>query len=246
MNAVAYVVMESPENLRQFCQSARSLRSQGFSGAVVAITDLANASWPSDFEYQIVVVPSSPPLFEVSRVYRRLESEGFGHVLKLDTDTLVIAPIERIWEIDGSVVVRRSVHQTMGQKAKSWKPRDDRNATWPDHMRLSALDMKLTASQVPFEKPFYHSGVFLFRYTRAASRLFCEWEQQIVMCPGSNDERSLVRAAERTGIWPTDLPWRFNAHPLRRKSVAECQEAGDVILHFYGAQAKKLLYNWMQ
>jgi hypothetical protein len=236
MNAIAYVVLKNVGLIKQFAQSARSLRTQHYDEPIFVVTDLPDESWPADTGHQIVPITGTNINLEVSRLPRYLDKFDVDQVLKLDTDTLAVAPIDEIWNIEGDVSFRRGGYPTLWEKAMVYTPAGN---DYPPNFK----DFALTMEEVDHSKPFYHGGVYKWKRSYRAALLFEQWEREMLRVDDAIDEWSLVRAANVTNVWPTDLPWKFNALPPTRFSVEQCKAHGDVILHFYGAENKLRMLN---
>ncbi len=240
MNAIAYIVVDDPSLIRQFEQSALSLRRHGWTGPIIVITNIVEG-WPDGVEYTQLIVANAAPMYgEKMRICRRL-AYLYDAVFYLDTDTVAIADVTPVFDLPGDLLFRRSIDQTLAAKLGRFRVKDMtcKAAHHPE-------ELEATAAEVPGDFPFFHAGTFLYRRNAAVEAFFAAWELEMLRWGlDGNDEWALVRAAHATNTRPGDLPWAYNAWPKHRRSAVEAKAAGDVVLHFYGPTVKPLLFSFV-
>jgi hypothetical protein len=231
---VVYLVL-GQEYARLATLSIRHLRYFGYKGRVRVVADIPEDPW-SGLGVEVWPVASVGKSFR-SRYYKtRINEYAFPETLYLDVDTIPIASIDDVW------TNLQNADLSVGLQAP--RVRDFINYYWnrSEGMRpeLSYMDqLGLT------DRPFYNSGVLLFRRTGAVDRFFETWHQEWQRFRG-HDQSAFVRALARTGVEMQTLPGCWNTRHIQVKSIAEAQNQGVKILHFLSGPQRDVLERLVQ
>ncbi|OHV35665.1 glycosyltransferase family 2 protein [Pseudofrankia sp. EUN1h] len=206
--------------------SARTLRLHGYDGPVRVVTD-APSHELVDLECETLIVGSLPGGF-ASRFHKtQLYRWSFQRTLFLDADTIVISPIEEIWELlrGHDMAMAPDMHSSVGDVIAHSVNDPTRRA--PEYQLMSDLGLA--------DRRYYNSGVMLFDQNGRTGRMFNHWHQEWNRF-GGEDQLALVRAIAATGTRVSPLDSAWNRRPKAFSSVNEARTAGVRILHFLSRQ----------
>ena len=210
--------------------SARTLRLHGYDGPIRVITD-APSNDLVDLECETLVVGSLPGGF-ASRFHKtQLYRWSFDRTLFLDADTIVISPIDEVWEqlAGHDIAMAPDMHPNVGDVLA--RSVNDPTRRAPEYQLMRDLGL--------VERRYYNSGVMLFDQNGRMSRTFGRWHQEWNRF-GGEDQLALVRALAVTGARVSTLDSAWNRRPKSFSSVNEARDAGVRILHFLSRQRQLL------
>lgn len=206
----------------------RQLRAHGFTGPVRVVTNVLGNELP-ELGCDIVPVNHTGRGFESRHYKTRLFDWAFDITLALDADAIPIGPIDTVFEGLGNYPIamcldrHRDVADVIAH-SRSGRERRYREFTLMRHLGLTS-------------KPFYNSGVMVFRRTPDVRRLFLAWHEEWTRF-GQEDQLALVRALASTNVHVKTLHPRWNRLPKAFDSVSEAQRQGVRVLHFLSRQRK--------
>lgn len=207
-------------------RSISNLRRFGYLGLVRVIAD--TSEWNSDqLGYELVRVPKMDVGFG-SRYYKtKLIDYGFDTTLFLDSDTLPIAPINRIWRrsIRADFSLCLDLHPNVGHVIRN--SINDPERRRPEYELM--IKLRLT------DHPYFNSGVMLFRRCEETLALFNVWHEEWKRF-GHEDQLALVRAIAECRMNVGTLDSNWNRRPKSFDSIEQAQGAGVKILHFLSRQ----------
>jgi hypothetical protein len=223
------------EHVKLAALSILFLRRFGYVGQVRVVTDAQ--IWPNkDPEIDIVRVPSSAVERGARNYKTQMNQFAYPMTLLLDADTLPISSINGIWDQlqCADVSARLELPRVQDFIDYYWN-REQETRPELELMRRSGLAAK----------PFYNCGAILFRKTALVDRLFDAWHGEWMRF-GGRDQCAFVRAVARIGIPIHVLPRCWNMPPIGFDSVAEAQNLGVKILHFYSGPVRQRLSAFVQ
>jgi len=206
--------------------SARTLRLHGYDGPVRVVTDVPSHDLV-DLECETLVVGSLPGGF-ASRFHKtQLYRWSFERTLFLDADTIIISPIEEVWELlrGHDLAMAPDMHPYVSDVIS--RSVNDPNRRAPEYQLMSELGLN--------DRRYYNSGVMLFDQNGRMSRMFHRWHQEWNRF-GGEDQLALVRAIAATGTRVSTLDSAWNRRPKAFSSVDDARSAGVRILHFLSRQ----------
>jgi hypothetical protein len=199
------------------------------------LTDLGTQGWERRDELRYEVRPLVPPdaaeHFGGKTLLDRYTRSG--KVLALDCDTIAVAEFDALWQaLDAAeFAVCRDVCPTL------WAATENDIRFKPQN---SPADMRDTIRLCGVDAPYFNGGVFAFRRTQRTADLFLKWHEEWRVYKRSN-QYPLLRAMNRAGITPLELPSAFNADARDFGARNEAVAAGAKIVHFYGRSLDEML-----
>ncbi len=209
--------------------SIASLRRYGYDGPVRVVTD--QSGWlPPELRCELVV-PGPDGL--AARHYKtQLVSFAYDLTLFLDADAIPLDDIGGIWGLlaDADIAMSADAHRSVADAITMNRRRDWWKDEWGDEYQLM---MRLGLAS----RPYFNSGLILFRPTAATARLFRAWHEEWQRY-GKKDQMALVRAVAMTAAKVRPLPVAWNCEARHFASIRDAQNAGVKVLHFLSANRK--------
>lgn len=195
---VVYVVTKNPKFVLYAAASILSLRDSGYKGPISIFTDLAYFHFEGLKSKRIDIIQVTPPK-DVTRPSRWVKTRlaflsPYDETLYLDTDTVVLGSIEKIWEhlSKSSFAVCLDVNPTLANA---------RHGTLAEYV--------YTIGRYPPSSLQYNCGVVLWRRSKSSLGLFKEWHKEWQRF-NDIDQLAFIRAVQNTGITLSRLPEIYN------------------------------------
>ena len=205
--------------------SITSLRRYGYHGPVRVVTD--QPGWlPPALNCETVLVPHLGDGFAARHYKTQLEQYAFDSTVFLDADTVPVADIAGIWKVLDTcdLAMAPDLFPSPGDAITNNRRKERWHDEWGDESRLM-IRLGLTS------RPYFNSGVMVFRRTAQITQLFSAWHQEWRRY-SRMDQMALVRAAAMTGTPVHALPNVWNFYAQHYGSIRTAQNAGVKILHF--------------
>jgi hypothetical protein len=218
---VIYLAVGNASYQRLARQSIASLRRSGYRGEVAVVVDEDVAFGAG---IRTISVPRNARDFASRSLKTTLNRHSpFDESLYLDSDTLILWPIDPIWNALRRAPIAFAIdsHPTVGEAIISAP--GERRGTVPEHLA--------TAKVCPRNTPYFNGGVMLWRRSTEADTFFDWWHQEWKRF-GGIDQFALVRALTRCGIPVATLPQRYNMPTAGLRDATEAALARAAILHF--------------
>jgi hypothetical protein len=210
--------------------SVAQVRKVGYRGPIRIVTDAT--TWPGgDPEVELVTVSGDVRWVAPRHHKTTIFDHAYPITLFLDADVIPIAAIDAIWQQleDAEVALAEELSSVQGFIDYYWDK--------PESSRLELAHMLQLGLAT---RPFYNSGVILFRRTDAVAGLFRAWHDEWRRF-GQWDQPALVRALARTDLAVRTLPKVWNSPPTWFGSIPDARCAGVKLLHFFsGPQRERL------
>lgn len=215
MRGVIYCACGDEDQIRKLFLSITSLR-RFFDGPVKVLTDLDRDYFETfaDFNIDVEVKQINMVSPYASRLIKTQVGlfSNFSESLFIDTDTVILKPIDDIWEItDGiAMAIEQETIAAAIQRVKT-----------PRLMR----DVATVTNLCELEQPYFNSGVIVWKDSEETRFFFRTWFSEWLLFQ-SEDQWPLVRTITKTGIKPDILDRKYNC-------LGRISEKDTVILHGY-------------
>lgn len=228
LRGVVYIVTGSRKYYFELKKSIDSLLKQGYSGPIRIVAERASyiSSYNSYDQVEIYEVPKKEETsFSLSR---RLKTQlydysPFAETLFLDTDTVILKPIDSVWEYlnSSNFILSTDILETLA------------DVFWTEVIGGNYLfeDAVYTRAICPLDSKLFNAGVILFRRCAETKNLFEIWTKEWSRFR-HRDQLALVRAIFHSRINVKALPSIYNAYTL------DSQNASEVVVYHYW-QGKK-------
>jgi hypothetical protein len=206
-------------------QSIQSLRNAGYRGRISVLADRPLGR--ADVEVIGVTADASRTIKTRLHAY-----SPFELTLYLDCDTLILWPIDDIWNAlgDATIAFARDVHPTVGEAV----------AYAPIEKRGTPIEHRLTLQACGPTAPNFNGGVSLWRRSSQSDQFWEAWHAEWKRF-GGVDQFALVRTIARLRAMIATLSPRFNSFAGRMDDAAQAVQLGVSILHFCpNAQQKRI------
>lgn len=156
----------------------------------------------------------------------------FKHAIFIDCDVLVVNSFDRLWY---------EPHRSTLAICSDLRPTLDEAAYYSGrHYRYKPEEVDETLTRCGTATPHYNSGIFVWKRSYKAKRLFKTWHRQWKTFK-MYDQFALARSIAIVKPKIRELPNRYNASPAAFKNTAEAAKASIVFLHFFGQTKKQFM-----
>lgn len=230
---ILYLAINDINYIEYLDISIASLRKEGYAGNICVLTNFKHIEKKPDVEYKFLDIKKEEPIRASRRVKTQLNKfTPYDTTLYLDCDTIILNPIDKVWDFASDFAVSRDTHKTIGDL----KPSD---------VRFRSDELDLTVEQIGKNAPYFSGSTVLWNKSEQSDAIYNAWHEEWKKFQYT-DQMSLARAVTKNKFMLSDLPEVYNTPLTKYSGYKDAKEHGSVVYAVWGSKRDVYLEEYKQ